>query len=86
MNVEQTASHLGIFFNSYTVLMEKCQSALTNKERQLFPDFSRGGETPNTEHFPTIYLSPKLDDCMGLFLKTGKSLCLDFFSVTVKVL
>jgi len=81
MNIEQTASHLGFFSTRIvTQMMEKWKSTLTNEERQLLTDYCTGEEIPNNEDpFPTLYLSPKLDDCMGLFLKNGKSLSLDFF-------
>lgn len=87
-NIDETTSHLGISSTRIVAqLMAKWQSSLSKEERQLLTDYCTGGETPNTEDpFPTIYLSPKLDECMGLFLKTGNSLCLDFFSVTGKVL
>jgi len=88
MNIEQTASHLGFFSTRIvTQMMEKWKSTLINEERQLLTDYCTGEEIPNNEDpFPTLFLSPKLDDCMGLFLKNGKSLSLDFFSVTGKVL
>lgn len=87
-NTERVASHPGVFLTrTIAHLMVKWQSALTNEERQLLTDYYTGAKAPNAEDpFSTIYLSPKLDDCVGLFLKVGKSLSVDFFSVTRKML
>ncbi len=84
MNTEQVAFHLGICSTRKVVqLLTKWRSALLTEERQSLADFCRGVKAPNVEDsFPAIFLSPKLDDCMGCFLKAGKSLC--FFQLLGK--
>ncbi len=88
MNTEQVASHLGIVSTRKVgQLLMKWQSALLIEERKSLADFCKREKAPNVEDsFPAIFLSPKLDDCTGCFLKAGKTLCLDFFSATGKLL
>lgn len=86
MNIEQAALHLG-FFSTRKVdeLLTKLRSVLSSEERKSLTDFHTGAKIPNAEDlFPDTILLPKLDDCMGIFFKTGESLCLNFLSTNGK--
>ena len=88
MNKEATAQHLRIRSTRLVAqLLVKWQTVLKATERALLTEYCDGRCKPDPEDsFPCLFLSVKLEDFSGVFLKAVESLCVDFFSCSGKTL
>lgn len=70
-DVENVAVSLGIkSIRIVTKFLQKLQSVFLEKEKSMLEDFFVEKLLPNDkDQFPVLFLSPKVEDCSGIFLK-----------------
>lgn len=88
MNGEATAQHLKIrSIRLVAQLLVKWRTVLNAMERTMLTEYCDGLCEPDPkDSFPCLFLSVKLEEVSGMFLKTVDDLCEDFFSCSGKTL
>lgn len=81
VNMERVAMSLKIKSRRFVFLvLEKWKERLTSDELKLLSDYCEGKSVPNERDvLSDFFLLPVLDDVSGMFLRSGKSLSLNFF-------